>query len=388
MPGECLTSVGIEHVYYTTILGLTTSASELSFNAEEQDEMIKACNELALRMLSRTKRVASMTALVQMLIKSETVSNPRLSLEGDDEPSLAPAEVSPKGCLIVCKLIEKTIRRERKKTKPFEQLELAPLLLACAEFLEISRIESDDKERAGLRTIKLILKNISDSIGNDILHHTTNISPNSAIFKLLPTFGVSCAAVVSPLSAAASFSTFSPSTEAERGTDSNHTTSGSGGSVGGSLQAELTTVFEKLIQNRVHPEIAELGFIELYNFQQRHPEVSMEGHLANVSLEFREEIDTQMQKVAANKFNPLNATSSVLPSAVSSATSMAAIRARLSSSSSASSSVSSSVSSSAPPAPSNNSSEVLAAPPTSTTSSTKQPLDLNQLRARLNKMKQ
>ena len=124
-----------------------------------------------------------------------------------------------------------------------------------------------------------------------------------------------------------------------------------------------------------------MGIEELYSFQQRHPDHSIEKCLNSVSVAFKNDTLRRLKEVA-DKHRSFSGVSSSADSS-SSILSMAAIRARLASSSSSSSAA-------APVAPSASSETLPSAPVSSSTAAattTKQPLDLASLRARLNEMK-
>ena len=375
--GASLTSNGVEHLYYTSIVALTSTLENngpddtmhTDSSSPQKIEMDKAFNELAMRTMYKSKRVENLTALVRMLTKSEAAAKSRLSLEIDDEEaSLSPAEVSPKGCLILCKLMDKSIRREKskpeKKSKPFHGLDLDPLLSACAQFLEAVRLDSDrsEIEQAPLRTIKMVLIALSESLGERVFDYTTSISPNSAIFQMLRGY-------VSPAGGS------------------------TGSAVKGSVAAntimtpatELAQIFAKVQANTSSD--AMIG--ELYDFQQRHPHESMEPLLSDVSAAFREHICERLQNVAKHRANSSSARikSSTSASVSGSSLSMEVIRARL---------AASSLSSPSPAAPQQMTNEhvppsvtttTTVAATTTTVASTKKPLDLNSLRARLSQMK-
>jgi hypothetical protein len=141
---------------------------------------------------------------------------------------------------------------------------------------------------------------------------------------------------------------------------------------------ELADIFAQLVKNRE----SDVGIEELYSFQQRHPDHSIEKCLNSVSVAFKNDTLRRLKEVA-DKHRSFSAVSSS-PDSSSSILSMAAIRARLASSSSSSSSPA------APVAPSASSETLPSAPVSSSTAAaatTKQPLDLASLRARLNEMK-
>jgi hypothetical protein len=342
-------------------------ASMSHLDDEEKKEMNQAFNEMAMRAMFKCKRIANMTALVNMLTKSVEGGNSRLSLDIDDEEaSLSPGEISSKGCLIICKLMDKSIRREKSKPEgkvaPFSNLDLSPLFSACAEFLEVVQhdVSEEGEKGAPLRTVKLVLQNIAQCLGRKVFDFTSAISPNSAVVILLEQFV--------PATAATTLST---------------------------PAMELSNIFAKLQVGTIDDD----GISELFEFQSRNPNESMEPLLSNVSSAFRDHIKQRLQEVGERKSGRSSVPSTEAPFSSAGSLSMASIRARLAANSSSSSSspaprqVDTSLESS-----SNNmtpKATVPTAPSTTTTAAaapaapvvSKKPLDLASLRARLQGMK-
>ena len=367
-----LTANGLEHIYYVSVIALLAGLEKQKeeANYEEAKEMVSAFNELSLRTMYTAPRVASFTAIVNMFTKSET-STRRLSLEmDDDEASLSPADVDSEGCLILCKLLEKSIRRELKKplssTKtPFHELDLDPLLFACSKYLEVVRPDiTDATELAPFKTIKFLLKAMAESLGKRIFDFTQGISPNSALFGLLESY-------IKPDETSSTTTMMTMMTPA----------------------TELANIFARVQANTSGGAAIE----ELYDFQQQHPNESIEYLLSNVSEAFRVNIQTGLQNVAAKRRGSLTTTKEsnrTSSSTTGPSLSMASLRARLAANNNTSSTLTPSNPSTAVvgslPVPSVTTTTTTAT--TTTTSTTaaaggKKPLDLNSLRARLSKMK-
>ena len=130
--GDALSSEGLEHLFHAAIVVLVSK--DCKSGVEGAEEISKAFNELALRTIYKAKRVPNIVALVNLLTRS--CSDPSAgNSQIEEESSLGPSSLDDNACVVVCRIIEKSLKREQHKPesggKPFCGLDLAPLLAAC-----------------------------------------------------------------------------------------------------------------------------------------------------------------------------------------------------------------------------------------------------------------
>lgn len=261
----------------------------------------------------------------------------------DDNASLSPAALSPEACLVVCRIAEKTLKRERNKPqeggKPFHGLDLAPLLDVCSTFTEVvpasqlvgsvsaSTTGATTSNRllasAPLRTVKAILQALAASLGPAVRKFTAGMSPNSPAMGLLNGYlGSSSSVVVKSTATVAATSqapqisktpqmvppvsapeapavqvavpaSMQPACDPPVASDaiSEDTTLKAPAL---SLAAQLNAIFARVRD----PDATDAAIVELYDFQQAHPDEPMDHLFATMSPFFREHVKSLLSQTA------------------------------------------------------------------------------------------